>query len=235
MLEVPTAGRTSAAWLNADGAMTAIARAYDIAQDAAADALGWYQKAMKRRGRAARAIRFVALVAFGVGGLIPIARAFLPSGGLPGQPGLPWVDLGYVALAVGAGLIGFDYFFGISSAYTRFVTTETAIRLARTRFEADWMLLIGGAGAAQTAAPAKLEPRLRAYVELVAQLVERETQEWVAEFRSSLSELERMGGHGGAGGGAGRAAARNGTGATPEESATTRAEGGRAGEDAVAG
>jgi hypothetical protein len=180
----------SEAWTAAD-APKAVAIAYDLADTSAGRAADWYTNAMRRRGRIARAIRLVALVFFGIGGVVPIARGLLDV--LPALPAkLAWNDVGYISLAVGAGLLGFDHFFGISSAYTRFVTTEVAIRNARARFHVDWLVLLSECDGLKPDALKPFVERLKEFVSLVLQLVERETQEWVAEFRSSLTELEKL-------------------------------------------
>ncbi len=178
----------SGAWTVSD-ASSALAKAYELADAHAAAAADWYTNAMRRRGRLARTIRFAALLLFGIGGVVPVAKGVLEA--LPTE--FPWGDVGYIALAVGAGLLGFDHFFGVSSGYTRFVTAEIAIRHARVRFKTDWLIL--SASGIPSSGPA-LEPfvqRLREFLSMVVQLVERETQGWVAEFRSNLSELEKLG------------------------------------------
>jgi hypothetical protein len=191
MADTDDTGRSdlpSSAWAGADAA-AALTKAYELADAHAASAADWYTNAMKWRGRSARTIRLVALVFFGLGSVIPIAKSFLQKLPLTFE----WNDVGYVSLAIGAGLLGFDYFFGISSAYTRFVTTGIALRNARLRFQTDWLVLLSESGGLKADALKPFVDRLKEFVATTLQLVDRETQEWVAEFRSSLAELEKLG------------------------------------------
>ncbi|MGC3999506.1 MAG: SLATT domain-containing protein [Anaeromyxobacter sp.] len=180
---------TSGDWTSITSA-SALEKAYDLADARAAWAIDWYDGHMRWRGRAARWLRFVALLLVGLGTIFPIGKGFVP-----GLKDGALNDLGYLALALGGALLAFDHFFGITTAYTRFVTTALALRDARLRFQVDWLRLLAqarsGSGSAATR-QAALWARLRSFVEAVLTLIDRETQAWVVEFRSSLSELEKL-------------------------------------------
>jgi hypothetical protein len=187
----PTDRLSSTDWKSIDP-LVALQKAFALVDENAEHAMGWYATNMKSRGRMARFIRFLALALFAIGGLVPIASGLL--GGLPWD--LQWQQLGYVALALGAGLLGFDHFFGISSAYARFVTSELAIKNAQAHFHADWLSMVAQNAPLQPGALKPFFDRMAEFMAIVVQTTERETQEWVAEFRSSLSELEQIGNRG---------------------------------------
>jgi hypothetical protein len=102
------------------------------------------------------------------------------------------IEGGYVSLAVAAGLVAFDRFFGQSSGWIRYMMTLAAVERLIAEFQTDWARLLQEAEA--TPGPAS---KSDAFLERAADarrqlfdLVEAETALWASEFRTSLSELD---------------------------------------------
>ncbi|MEU1705516.1 SLATT domain-containing protein [Streptomyces sp. NPDC005706] len=89
------------------------------AEQEAEDAIEWYlrDKRLKRLG--SRLVRALMIVLAATGTVIPLA------GTATGADIQSW---GYVFLAAAAGCKGFDYFFGLSTAWMRDITAAQALR-----------------------------------------------------------------------------------------------------------
>src|SRR5579859_5491469 len=74
----------------------------------------WYYSKKRAKALASTSIRFIAIVLFVLGGLVPIIKATLPPGtALPFDFG----QAGYLLIGLGAGCIGMDRYFGYSSGW----------------------------------------------------------------------------------------------------------------------
>ncbi|HVW38406.1 MAG TPA: SLATT domain-containing protein [Pirellulales bacterium] len=109
------------------------------------------------------------------------------------QAGFDWSRLGYILLVIAGGCVAVDRFFGFSSAWIRYITSAMKLEQLKLQFQGDWATSTSGLD------PAALSPERRTqilkqiigFVQSVQAEVERETHEWIAEFRNSLSEVER--------------------------------------------
>ena len=166
---------------------------FKLVEGHAAGAIAWYWEAKQWPKRLSKGIRFLALLLFGLGALPPFLHAIGVRSPVADGPAASWTAWGYLALALGTSALAFDHFFGLSSAYTRYVTTAMSLERARHEFRLDWLGLVAKFGpASQAGTPA--EPfisRAIVFLKAVLDLTDRETQDWVAEFRTNLSELER--------------------------------------------
>jgi conflict system pore-forming effector with SLATT domain len=170
-----------------DGFLPAI---FAFVEERADAAIGWYWAAKAWPARLSKGLRFTALLLFGIGALPP----FLDAIGVLPKSGVSWTSIGYLALALGGGALAFDHFFGLSSGYTRYVTTAMSLERTRNEFRMDWLTLMSKNAPITPAT--NVEPfvnRASAFLKVVLDLVDRETQAWVAEFRANLSELEKIG------------------------------------------
>jgi hypothetical protein len=163
------------------------------AEGEAGQAIEWYlrDKATKRFGsRVLRALAIAAAVAGGVAPLVTAGRAQVT----------PW---GYVLLAVAAGCVAFDHFFGLSSSWMRDMNTVRALQSRLVDFRFEWV----NATAEQTfnlEKPDALErlELIRHFAANVGDLINAETGEWLSEFQTNVGQLrahtERTwpGGHG---------------------------------------
>ncbi len=161
---------------------------FDFVEDQADAAIRWYWAAKAWPARLSKGLRLLALLLFGLGALPPFLDAILP------RDGVHWTPIGYLALALGGSALAFDHFFGLSSGYTRYVTTAMSLERARNEFRMDWLALMSKY--APITSTTNVEPfvtRASAFLETALDLVDRETRAWVAEFSASLAELEKVG------------------------------------------
>jgi len=101
-------------------------------------------------------------------------------------------QLGFLLLALAAGCIGYDRFFGYSSAWLRYLAAATALRARLVDFQLSWAARAATQG---DAAPgpdrvAELVGAVRGFAAEVNEIVQSETDAWLSEFGNRLSELE---------------------------------------------
>ncbi|OHB62830.1 MAG: hypothetical protein A2Y76_14670 [Planctomycetes bacterium RBG_13_60_9] len=102
---------------------------------------------------------------------------------------------GYVFFALAASLYGFDRCFRLSKSWMRFIVTQLSLERLVIEFHYDWASLVAGQGEQpqlpQSSIPAMLQ-RIKDFSLAVETAVKQETDAWVAEFQSSLAELEKI-------------------------------------------
>lgn len=163
-----------------------LATMYELVEGKACESVEWYQRAKRSVARWSKLIRGGALAFAGAGALCPL----MGKTGIS-FPGGNWDGLGYLLLAAAAALVAFDRFFGFSTAYARYMTTALALQRALDELHLDWISLLSRGARSETASRAAVE-RLKATLGTVFDLIDHETREWVAEFRSTVGELERL-------------------------------------------
>jgi hypothetical protein len=102
-------------------------------------------------------------------------------------------EWGFVALALGAGVVLLDRSFGFSSSWTRYMTTATKIQRRVSSFQAEWAaqrvlwgnlldedLMLGSIRLA------------REFLDDFRAIVEAETEQWATEFHTQLRELQGL-------------------------------------------
>ncbi|MFJ4784772.1 SLATT domain-containing protein [Streptomyces sp. NPDC088794] len=149
----------------------------------AEDAMDWYleDKRLKRLG--SRVIRGVMIVLATTGTVIPLVGAAADA---------DIQSWGYVFLAAAAGCKGFDYFFGLSTAWMRDITAAQALRGELNEFRLAWSaeLLRDSTGEPEQAV---IERRLILIGGLVGKVrghLESETADWSTEFRAGLQQFQ---------------------------------------------
>lgn len=177
----------------------------DYAEQQLDSEIKWYAKTVRGQRRASRWLRGIALFFSIAGGLVPIARALVVSPGVPDPKGsmaqlqaalppLDWGQLGYLLLAIAAGVVLFDRFFGFSTSWMRFVTTQIELERIRQNFRLEWIAL-DQQRAAAVQVPAELLPRylklVRTTLILGKEQTIKETRAWISEFQSNLSQFEK--------------------------------------------
>ncbi|EYF01595.1 putative membrane protein [Chondromyces apiculatus DSM 436] len=155
------------------------------------ETIAWYMARKNVRAVLSQVLRFLAILFVTLGGLIPLIRvADLNAEWISPEMG----QLGYVGFALAAGCVAIDRFFGLSTAWMRYIGSAFALQRALAEFQIDWALLqvkLGGKPPTRLQAEQMLL-RLKEMRTSVLQVVEKETQGWVAEFQSSLAELYRV-------------------------------------------
>jgi hypothetical protein len=169
---------------SSDAARTNLSRLYEWAERLATDAVEWYMTEKRRKAVWSRRLRALAALLATAGAAIPVAAL------AAGRPSA--ATWGYLPLALAAGCVGYDRFFGYSSAWLRYLTTATAIRGLLVDFELDWAARLGQVGERELQ-PGEIQDfvaAVRSFAASVNDLIRSETEAWRAEFGTRLSELE---------------------------------------------
>jgi hypothetical protein len=152
--------------------------------------IGMLKSADQKKG--SQWLRTFAIILAGIGAVCPLLDAAIPD-----NAGVPLSQLGqwgYVAIALAAALVGYDKFFGLSSGWMRYMVTELSLQRTLREFQYDWNIL--SAQQAQQQPPqnnaSTLLQRLKDFTLQVETLVRQETDAWVAEFQTNISELDKM-------------------------------------------
>jgi SMODS and SLOG-associating 2TM effector domain 2 len=151
--------------------------------------INWYKKGSRKKKMGSQIIRAAAIILVGIGALCPLLNAtdvFGKDYDAIGQ----W---GYVVLALAATAVGYDKFFGLSTGWIRYISTQMTLERMMAEFQYDWVIL-------QTKLNYQLSPdsillsmqKFRDYTVQVESLVKQETDAWAAEFQNNLAELQKM-------------------------------------------
>jgi hypothetical protein len=152
--------------------------------------INWYMNARRGRARLSKLLRASTLFFVACGTLIPLLDAIA----LRTKRAFELGSWGYVFFALAGGLVLADKYFGVSSAWMRFLSTGLALERSLRRFQLDWVSRIAQLNGVEPTADEtrQLLAVLREFSESVEAEILQETSAWIAEFRSGLSELEQM-------------------------------------------
>lgn len=169
---------------NPEDVAGSIAELYRLLEARAVESIQWYLRDRRWKKRLSRALRMAAILLTAAGGLIPLSRA----AGADINP-----ELGYVFLAAAAACVALDRFFGFSSSWMRYMLTSVALQRLLIEFQIDWIKLNAhNQGESLTAERVQeLLQRLGDFAAAIVEHVEQETLAWVAEFQSSLHQLDQ--------------------------------------------
>src|SRR3954468_4887754 len=150
----------------------------------------WYQRKKRWNSDRSQWLRWLALMLSILGGLVPLLIALFS-----GRPNWWWfarafdtvrfAQLGYVLLAVAAGFVLMDRYFGYSTAWMRYIVAMQTIEKAREAFRLDWTVLsrklpLVPAGTPEhTDLVERMIQRARGLIVEVKESSERETQAWI--------------------------------------------------------
>ncbi|MBV9928748.1 MAG: SLATT domain-containing protein [Acidobacteria bacterium] len=180
-------------WKNPQETEASIRRAYAYAEERAEQAVQWYLKNKGWKAFWSRSLRISAILLTTLGGLAPIvgSTGWLKSQSFDYEPVVKM--LGYVFLALAAACVGLDRFFGFSSGWMRYITTALALEKSLSEFRMAWAMTLaklGGATPTEEQVQSMLQ-KVKEFVAYVDGTVEEETRDWVTEFRTSLSDVDR--------------------------------------------
>lgn len=152
---------------------------YDWVYAQANDLQAWYLRNKRKRARASKTLRAVAIVAITMSAVMPVV-SLLTSEKVQSE----W---GYVALFVGAGAVLFDRAFGLSSSWIRFMRAASKVGSVLASLEVQRARRIVGEieAAAFLAELSDLTFKLRT-------IQETETEEWAAEFDRRTGEFHAL-------------------------------------------
>lgn len=159
-------------------------RVFEQAIDHANNSAQWYARNLRSKKRMAQLLRVLAIFAAAVAGLVPLLAHLYPD-----IPAL-WSTL---ALAVGATCIALDKFFGFSSGWMRYIRAQVALAALQEKFTFDWQIGFAswqGQPPTNEQTQAQLE-LAKVFVAAVNDIVETETQNWIAEFSNVLKQSEQ--------------------------------------------
>lgn len=154
--------------------------------------IDWYHAKLKVKASVSMALRFVAILLFVLGGLVPIVKATMTPESVA-RLHFDFAQTGYLLIAIAAGCVGMDRFFGYSTGWIRYITTALALEKSLEEFRLEWVRHIAKL---RGAAPSEGELdgmilTCETFSLAIRCQVEQETHAWVAEFESNLAQLER--------------------------------------------
>jgi hypothetical protein len=161
-------------------------------------AIRWYYAKKPWKAFSSQLLKFLTLLATGLGGLLPIVSATgVFSSGLPEAQrqlrNLQVNQVGYLCFGLAAAFLAFDKYFGYSTGWMRYITTAMSLETALRNFRLDWARATSGlAGSPPSGATLEtLLQKIQDFCVAARTLVEKETQAWVMEFQTNLSQLEK--------------------------------------------
>ena len=158
----------------------------DYALGIAEKARDYYQSHSRAKKSWAKNLRLVAIIATALGGILPILSQILEKYKIDLDPA--WAT---VAITVAITAIGLDKFFGYSSAWMRFITTEIKVdgkieqfRLSIENEKFSW------AGVAPTFEQGRAMLNIIVqFLNETSEIVKDETNTWMVEFQSAIQKF----------------------------------------------
>ena len=160
---------------------------YDWAVRAATNNVEWYERKKKPRRLWSQSLRALSIIFAAAGALCPLIDATGITGGE-----LILARWGYVFLAVAASVAGFDYYFGHSSGWMRFIVTQISIERALKEFQYDWVILKVQQQENSPANTPIFLQRAKDFTLQIENIIKQETDAWVTEFQTNITQLEKV-------------------------------------------
>lgn len=154
------------------------------------ETINWYLRDKRAKRWGSRFLR-AASIAFAVaGGVLPLISS---------STGSINPNLGYIFLAIAAGCVAFDHFFGLSSGWMRGIAAIQALQNRLARYHLDWARWQSTHSGALSATDTKAADEAIALgLDLIsdlltdlAQVTESETAQWITEFSNSMAALRK--------------------------------------------
>lgn len=150
-------------------------------------AVRWYATNIGTKRVGALFLRFGSILLGAIAALVPLAVQLVPE--VPGKT-LNLLPFASVAAALAATCVLLDKFFGFSSGWMRYTSARLDLQRLIERFELDWTRSVLTQTQPPTSVGATLD-LIQAFITNVSDVVRAETQAWVTEFKSALSEAEK--------------------------------------------
>lgn len=166
----------------------------DWAREHVSGRLAWYAKAKYWKKWGSWAMRLASLCFAALGGLCPLIDAISINGDHP-LLCIKLTPIGYVFIAIAAGLPLFDRMMGASTGWMRYILAQLHLERLRYEFECDWLVLQQQYPVPQTAPDFSFTPyveRAKRLIHDTEEVVQQETDSWVREFQATISELETV-------------------------------------------
>jgi hypothetical protein len=167
---------------------------YNFAVENTIEQTEWYRKAAKPNRRYAQWLRFAAILFVALAGIAPLAIPMI-SQGSPGTPNSvdssKLVNITYIFIGIAAFLIGVDKFFGYSSSWMRYITTQMALETLLAKFRYDWAIeSVKACGKLDAEACKPLLTLVKNLAIDVQSKKEGEAAQWATELRNNLNDIE---------------------------------------------
>jgi hypothetical protein len=179
------AGNTERAdFAEGDRKLPELCAVYKHAVAAAERNINWYLTKKKPKQQLSYFVRCTALLLAIVGGLCPL---------LPEVGKIDASRYGYILLAAGGGLLLFDKLFGLSSSWMRFMAAAQEIEALLDAFRVDWASEKSKLNTIATTSSS--DPRFQLIKDFLINMhaiIERETNEWRAEFQKGVVHFETL-------------------------------------------
>jgi hypothetical protein len=177
------------AWNNEEQAAASLDKLYQHVVTQTEKVANWYIKAKRPKARYARDLRILAIVATAGSGAVPILSQLYTD-----QAGAPQVKPAYASLLLAvAGLcVAIDHYFGLSTAWMRYVSTQQDVKKANDDFQFDWQIERSKweAGKPTSAQAQNALVLLKAFATQVNLIVQKETNAWISEFSSAIKVID---------------------------------------------
>ncbi len=177
----------SFSWTSNDR-INSLEKVFKYVSSEAQQAINWYLSKKNSKRIWARILRFAAILATTVAGLIPLlSQISISHQKMSVSPA--WAS---VALVVAVALVGFDKFFGFSSAWIRFLTTEVQIRKTLQAFQIDWEIqkaALKGADPSDDQVQDMLI-QCKTFLAQINVILENEMTSWKQEFQAALKQID---------------------------------------------
>ncbi len=176
-----------------DNLEDSLQQVYQLAVNQTNDQIGYYRDQSRPKKRWARWLRALAIVFTALGGIIPMFSQL----SISQQPGFGFDDLlqpvwASVAVALAATFLGLDRFFGFSTAWMRFISSELELQGKLREFQYDWAYQkLQGQGQPPSYEQAQaMMLRSATFANDVSLIVQEETRSWMEEFQSVIKKLD---------------------------------------------
>jgi hypothetical protein len=160
---------------------------YHWVEGEAIRAAAWYINEKKSKARWSRTLRILAILFATAGAGLPFIAA---------NNGVVDFEWGYVLLALAAGAVAMDRYFGFSTAWMRYITAEQAIQRRLQELQFAWastQIARGNRVPSAHEVAAELE-KLAAVAAALGDEVRTETMAWAEEFQTNIGELRHIAG-----------------------------------------
>ena len=190
-MAAPTNGLSNLSWKDSE-VETSLLELRRYVENEAQRQIAWYYANKTWKSRISITLRFVAILLFVMGGLVPIVKATLLPETTRNLP-FDFGQAGYLLIGIAAGCVGLDRYFGYSTGWIRYITAAMAIEKSLEEYRMEWARNISKLRGAPPNEQQldQLIQTCETFSLAIKTQVEQETNAWVAEFQSNLTQLEK--------------------------------------------
>jgi hypothetical protein len=180
-------GRLSLDWSPA-GATESLEKIFAYVMTAAEETIDWYVRAKNIKRHFARGIRVLAILLGAAAALLPTIIELFSA------DNKQHMSAGWTVVLIGSAgtLLLLDRFFGFSAGWMRYIATELQLRQITQEFQMDWEAeKVTWQGSAPSVAQiTQMVARCKAMITQINTLVRDETNAWIKEFESTISQID---------------------------------------------